>query len=134
MARSEDELAQTESDPSAATSSPAPGLRETLGRYRIERTLGEGGMGVVHAAFDPDLERRVALKVLRTTDEGGEARQRLLREARAMARLTHANVVTVHEVGSASGRDYVAMELIDGDTLAEWLRGGKHDRREIIGA
>src|SRR3954464_8342111 len=121
-----DELARTATAPgsSAGDHDLAAPLGSTLGRYRLERTLGEGGMGVVHAAFDPDLERRVALKVLRTVDGGGEARQRLLREARAMARLTHANVVTVHEVGTAGDRDYVAMELIEGATLADWLRPG----------
>src|SRR5438067_11879709 len=112
-ANSDDELAQTATAAAASAGSgvtPAP-LGATLGRYRLERLLGEGGMGAVHAAFDPDLERRVALKVLRDASRGDDARQRLLREARAMARLTHPNVVTVHEVGSASGRDYVAMGL-----------------------
>jgi hypothetical protein len=90
-------------------------------------------MGVVHAALDPDLERRVALKVLKAADVP-EARQRLLREARAMARLTHPNVVTVHEVGSAGGRDYVAMELIDGSTLEDWLEGERRTTREVVGA
>ncbi len=128
---SDDELARTAT--AAGTSEQASKLGDTLGRYRIERTLGEGGMGVVHAAFDPDLERRVALKVLRGA-ESDEARQRLLREARAMARLTHANVVTVHEVGSASGRDYVALELVVGETLAEWLRAQPRTPDEIVAA
>src|SRR5215813_6125954 len=115
--RSDDELAVTATaagpaKPDGPTTGPSVG--STLGRYRLERELGAGGMGVVHAAFDPDLERRVALKVLRTEDERGEARQRLLREARAMARLAHPNVITVHEVGSAGGRDFVAMELVEG--------------------
>src|SRR5450755_1774629 len=116
-----DDLARTATAVANEQGPTAPTLGATLGRYRLERTLGEGGMGVVHAAFDPDLERRVALKVLRKTDVGGDARQRLLREARAMARLTHENVVVVHEVGTAGDRDYVAMELIDGETLADWL-------------
>ncbi len=133
MAARDDELAHTITDPGSGPAAPAPELGETLGRYRIERTLGEGGMGVVHAAFDPDLERRVALKVLRTA-EGDEARHRLLREARARARLTHPNVVTVHEVGSAHGRDYVAMELVDGETLDEWLRVQPRSAREIVAA
>lgn len=120
--RKSDELARTATAP-GATSAPAgsaEGIGDTLGRYRLERELGAGGMGVVHAAFDPDLERRVALKVLRNAGSG-EARQRLLREARALARVAHPNVVIVHEVGSANGRDYIAMELIEGETLAAWL-------------
>ena len=130
--RKDDELAVTATAPGAKE--PAPELGATLGRYRLERELGAGGMGVVHAAFDPDLERRVALKVLRKSDGGDEARQRLLREARALARLTHTNVVTVHEVGSANGRDFVAMELIEGETLADWMRSAPRDPDEILAA
>src|ERR1044071_2059807 len=92
---------------------------EILGRYRIERELGAGAMGRVHAAVDLDLERRVALKVLRSAAPGPDACERLLREARAMARLAHPNVVTVYDVGATGGRGFVAMELIDGETLAE---------------
>jgi predicted Ser/Thr protein kinase len=132
----DDELARTATAPASSSSPvvPAAPIDSTLGRYRIERELGAGGMGVVHAAFDPDLERRVALKVLRAGGGGDDARQRLLREARAMARLTHPNVVTVHEVGSAGGRDYVAMELVDGETLADWLRAERRPDREILAA
>lgn len=112
---------------------PAPSLGESLGRYRLQQELGAGGMGVVHAALDPDLERRVAIKVLKAAD-APEARQRLLREARAMARLTHPNVVVVHEVGSEGGRDYVAMELIDGGTLEDWVAQERRKPREIVAA
>ena len=129
-----DELAQTATAPGSAASRDTQPLGDTLGRYRLEHRLGEGGMGVVHAAFDPDLERRVALKVLRRTDGTDDARQRLLREARAMARLTHPNVVMVHEVGTAGDRDYVAMELIDGETLADRLRATRRSAREITQA
>ena len=134
--KSNDELAHTvtAAPGSDAARGSAPVLGETLGRYRLENALGEGGMGVVHAAFDPDLERRVALKVLRTTTGGEEARHRLLREARAMARLTHPNVVTVHEVGTAGGRDYVAMELIEGEPLADWLHAAPRKPSEIVAA
>src|SRR5882672_4388632 len=126
---SRDDLARTATAPVSSSVRPEPAevLGASLGRYRLEHELGAGGMGVVHAAFDPDLERRIALKVLRSAS-GDEAQKRLLREARAMARLTHPNVVTVHEVGSANGRDYVAMELIEGETLADWLR--KEQRSE----
>src|SRR5215510_11226576 len=97
---------------------PAPGAR--VGRFVIRARLGEGGMGVVLAADDPDLGRPVALKLVRD-DTAASLRARLLREAQAMARLEHANVVRVFEVGTADGRLYVAMELVDGVTLTRWL-------------
>jgi hypothetical protein len=114
-------------DPTETLTQPdAPSALErvrepTIGRYRIVRLLGQGGMGLVYEALDPDLERRVALKVLRCGVRAAP-RARLVREARAMARLAHPNVVSVHEVASASECDFVAMELVDGDTLAAWLR------------
>jgi predicted Ser/Thr protein kinase len=131
-----DDLGRTATAPVSSTArlEAAESLGSSLGRYRLERELGEGGMGVVHAAFDPDLQRRIALKVLRIAAPSVEAKDRLLREARAMARLAHPNVVTVHEVGTANGRDYVAMELILGDTLADWLRSEKRRSVEIVAA
>src|SRR5262245_27056709 len=121
-----DDLGRTATAPVSSTvREPACVLGGSLGRYRLERELGAGGMGVVHAAFDPDLERRIALKVLRVSVPSTNAKDRLMREARAMARLSHPNVVTVHEVGTANGRDFVAMELIQGETLADWLRAKK---------
>ena len=131
-----DDLGRTATAPISSTGRPEPAeaLGASLGRYRLERELGSGGMGVVHAAFDPDLERRIALKVLRVAAPGLEAKDRLLREARAMARLAHPNVVTVHEVGTANGRDYVAMELIQGETLADWLRAETRRPVEIVAA
>ena len=133
-----DELGRTATAPVATSPAEPAGRIATIGasvgRYRLERELGEGGMGVVHAAFDPDLQRRVALKVLRIAAPSAEAKDRLLREARAMARLAHPNVVTVHEVGTASGRDYVAMELILGETLADWLRSDKRRAADIVAA
>jgi predicted Ser/Thr protein kinase len=119
------------------SSAPSPGHAralapgDQLGRYRIERELGAGGMGLVYAAHDPDLDRRVAIKVLRS-EAGGEARLRLLREARAMAKLSHRNVITVHEVGTAGGVDFVAMELLDGGSLADWLRGERRPAAEVL--
>jgi serine/threonine protein kinase len=131
-----DELARTATEAASATA--GGGARAVfdglVGRYRLEREIGSGAMGVVHAAFDPDLERRVALKVLRVVAPGTEAKDRLLREARAMARLTHPNVVTVHEVGTAGGRDFIAMELIQGETLADWLRSARRRQVDIVAA
>ena len=115
----------------AAQAPGAPGVPTSLGRYTIDGVLGSGAMGIVYAARDPDLDRRIALKVLRGADSSA-ARARLLREARAMARLSHPNVVTVHEVGTADGVDYVAMELIDGTTVAEWARGTPREAGEVL--
>ncbi len=87
-----------------------------LGRFVRLDTLGAGGMGKVYSAWDRQLQRRVAIKILHSDD-----RERSLREAQALARLKHPNVVTVHDVGSWQGVDYIAMELVDGCSLREWL-------------
>jgi len=103
-----------------------------FGRYRIVRRIGSGGMGTVYSAFDPTLDRTVALKVLHDKVESADAKQRLLREAQAMARLSHPNVVTVHDAGMKDGRPYVAMEFVEGYDLRTWLRRETRDWREII--
>jgi predicted Ser/Thr protein kinase len=128
-----DELGRT-ATAAVSSATPAAPCEGLVGRYRLERELGAGAMGVVHAAFDPDLERRIALKVLRVAAPGTEAKDRLLREARAMARLAHPNVVTVHEVGTTNGRDFIAMELIQGETLADWLRASPRPPADIVAA
>jgi tetratricopeptide (TPR) repeat protein len=109
---------------------------DSLGRYFIVDQLGEGGMGVVYKAYDPDLDRKLALKLLHPSlgAAAPEARARLLREARAMARLNHPNVITVHEVGSVADRDFVAMELVDGPTLGEWVGQRKNDAQRGVPA
>ena len=87
-----------------------------VGRYVIEERLGAGGMGVVHAAVDSELHRRVAIKLLRPDSHGvvgSDGRGRLMREARTLARLSHPNVVTVFDVGVHRGHLFVAMELVD---------------------
>ena len=92
-----------------------------MGRYVVRGTLGEGGMGTVLEAVDPGLDRRVALKVLhRELDE--RHTMRLRREAQALAKLSHPNVVQVYEVGEVEGQTFVAMEKIKGLTLREWMR------------
>ena len=109
-------------------SAPAPRLLPrgaTVGRYVILGVVGQGGMGDVYAAYDPELDRRIALKLL---NDGGSAsesqarsRGRLLREARSIARLTHPNVVVVHDAGTIGDRVFIAMEFIEGRTLGGWL-------------
>jgi tetratricopeptide (TPR) repeat protein len=105
-------------------------------RYVTLEMLGAGAMGVVYAAYDHKLHRRVALKLLRA-DEGGargaDARARLLREARALARLSHPNIVVVHDVGTMEDQVFMAMELVAGRTLGAWLRAApRPDRRRIL--
>lgn len=106
-----------------------------VGRYVVLQRLGAGGMGVVYAAYDHELDRKVALKLLNPRDEGSQgeaARVRMLREAQAMARLSHANVVTVHDVGTVEGRLFLAMEFIDGLTCGAWLKKQSRDTAEVV--
>jgi eukaryotic-like serine/threonine-protein kinase len=126
--------ADTGSAPSTRPPGAPPMAGDTIGRYVIERVLGAGGMGVVYAAHDPDLDRKVALKLLHGAGSttGAEARTRLLREARAMAKVNHPNVITVYEVGTAGGIDFVAMELIEGTNGADWLRKTKRTQPAIL--
>lgn len=124
------------SAPSGDAGAPPLVRGASVGRYIVLHALGSGGMGIVFAAYDPELDRRVALKVLssqvldRTNPR--QARQRLLREARAAARLSHPNVVTVHDVGSLGDRLFVAMELVEGPTLGEWLRAERRPAAEVL--
>jgi tetratricopeptide (TPR) repeat protein len=101
----------------------------SLGRYIVLDRIGEGGMGAVYSAYDPDLNRRLAIKVMTVADANG--RGRLLREAQAMAKLSHTNVISVFDVGSHDDGVFVAMELIEGTTLREW-RAPERSWREIL--
>ncbi len=103
-----------------------------VGRYTVLRHLGEGGMGQVLEAFDPELDRRVALKLLRVGRGGTAANQRLLREAQVMARISHPHVVQVYDAGLAGDRVFLAMELVRGRTLRQWLAAGPRPWREIL--
>ncbi|HYH95058.1 serine/threonine-protein kinase, partial [Hyalangium sp.] len=94
----------------------------TLSRYVVLERIGHGAMGVVYAAYDPQLDRQVALKLLRPKGRQlEELRLRLLREAQALARLSHPNVVAVHDVGTAEDVVFLALELVEGASLADWL-------------
>ncbi len=101
----------------------------TVGRYVIGELLGAGAMGRVYSAWEPELDRRVALKLL--VAPGAGARERVVREAQAMARLDHPNVVGVHEVGTAVEGVYVAMELVDGTTLRAWAEPARPWREAV---
>jgi serine/threonine protein kinase len=113
---------------------PAP---VRIGRFEVRGRLGEGGLGVVYAGRDPALDRPVALKLLRRDaarsmpGEDEAERRRMLREARMMARLSHPNVVTVHEVGEHEGRVFLAMELVEGQTLRAWTAAASRTWREV---
>jgi len=118
-------------DEQTASSSPAESearrligrMPERLGRYRLIERLGSGAMGVVYSARDDALARKVAIKVLlRGATADPQALRRLAREAQAMARIAHPNVVVVHEVGEGDGLLFVAMEMVDGVTLDQWCR------------
>jgi eukaryotic-like serine/threonine-protein kinase len=115
------ELADTVSQ-DGAVPGPAP-ERARIGRYRVIHRLGEGGMGVVWEAIDPELERRVAIKVLRDTRSVAPGDARLRREAQALAKLTHPNVVSVYDINAdAEGELYIVMQLVEGTTLAGALK------------
>lgn len=117
------------------------GSRARIGRYRVLRVLGEGGMGIVYAGYDDELARAVAIKLLRGggSSASTSGRGRMRREAQAMAQLSHPNVVQIYDVGEDDGELYLAMELVRGQTLDAWLaeqgparlRGQRW--REIVG-
>jgi len=96
-----------------------------IGRYRVEQELGHGGMGTVYRAFDTQLRRDVALKVLPPEHhEDPRWQHHLLHEARAASALNHPNIITVHEIGSDAGVDFIAMELVEGKPLRQIIPPG----------
>jgi serine/threonine protein kinase len=109
---------------------PTPGAAGRLGRYRILHRLGQGGMGVVFAAEDESLGRRVAVKTIAEPDES--ARKRFRREARAAAGVNHPNVCQVYEIGEDGGQLFIAMELLEGESLTDRLARGPLPTAEAI--
>jgi tetratricopeptide (TPR) repeat protein/predicted Ser/Thr protein kinase len=95
----------------------------SVGRYVVLSKVGAGGMGVVYAAYDPELDRRVALKLVLAKRPAARevGTTRLQREAQAMAKLAHPNVITVHDVGVFQGQVFIAMEFVEGETLSDWM-------------
>ncbi len=136
-------LAISESDTAAAPTHPrlAPAgdeltVGQLVGRFVILNRLGAGGMGIVYAAYDPELDRKVALKLIRpglhSADDAPGLQMRLVREAQSMARVAHPNVAAVYDVGRHGEQVFVAMELIDGETLARWLSRTPRSTAEIV--
>jgi len=116
-------VAPLPSGPAIPSSGRRLSPRSSVGRYLVLSPVGEGGMGIVYAAYDPELHRRVALKLMRPP-RGGQASPgdsvRLMREARLMAKLAHPNVVAVHDVGLFEDQVFLAMEFVEGCTLRAW--------------
>lgn len=96
-------------------------LPEHIGRFQVEALLGRGGMGEVYKAFDPTLQRTVAVKTVRPDIDRPEYLDRLMREAQACARLSHPHIVTVFEAGQIDGIVYIAMEYLQGENLSQVL-------------
>jgi tetratricopeptide (TPR) repeat protein len=121
--------------PRAESERPAMSFErgQAIGRFMVLGALGSGGMGEVYAAYDPELDRRVAVKVLRAkltdADKGASL---LLREAQATAKLQHPNVVVVYDVGTVDERVFIAMELLEGQTAKTWLRSRRPGWREVL--
>ena len=107
-----------------------------IGRYEVHERLGAGAMGLVYRGVDPELGRRVAIKLVRPELRGSvdlnAGQDRLLREAKAMAKVSSPNVVTVYDAGAYGEQVYVAMELVDGTTLRDWIAGGPRPWRAVI--
>ena len=112
--------------PRAADAADAAERPFCVGRFVVLDVVGAGGMGLVYAAYDPELDRKIAVKVVRAAAFAGlrasVGQSQLMREAQAMARLSHPNVVTVHDVGTVGDAVFIAMEFVEGVTLRTWLQ------------
>lgn len=126
---------QAEPGFAAETAAVVPSDQLRIDRYTVLYPLGRGGMGVVYAAYDPKLDRNVALKLLPTRRAKHQrSKQRLIREARALAKLSHPHVVQVHDVGEYRETIYIAMELVEGHPLSQWsMKTPRPSWRDILG-
>jgi predicted Ser/Thr protein kinase/tetratricopeptide (TPR) repeat protein len=111
---------------------PAPPPADRYGRFQVVDQLGEGGMGVVYKAYDPELGRLVAIKRVRDPERTAGGAARLVREAQAAAKVVHPNVVAVFDVGQVGDDVFIAMEYVDGWRLREWLAAARRGQREIL--
>ncbi|HSC75176.1 MAG TPA: serine/threonine-protein kinase [Pseudomonadales bacterium] len=115
--------------PASSPINSSPRLRQHLGRYRIERELGRGAMGIVYLGFDPKISRQVAIKTLQykqfSASELPAVKERFFREAAAAGKLRHPNIVTIYDVGEESDLAYIAMDYVEGDSLAAHIRKGQ---------
>src|SRR3954464_14744281 len=106
--------------------------RDSIGRYAVTGMLGEGGMGVVYAAFDDRLGRPVAIKMIKAAVAETEARDRFRREARAAASVNHPAICQLYEIGEQNGELYLAMELLQGESLATRIGRGAIAATEVV--
>jgi serine/threonine-protein kinase len=131
----EETLEAAGSSPSQGSSSRELARGAAVGRYIVLSLLGRGGMGEVYAAYDPELDRRVAVKLLHAARRSEGARVRLAREARALAKLSHPNVVQIYDVGEHEGDVFLAMELVPGESFEAWCAGTPRPTwREVLDA
>src|SRR5262249_5524174 len=110
-----------------------PMIGQTLGHYRIESKLGEGGMGVVYRAFDTHLDRPVAIKVLRAEATASpERKRRFVQEAKAASALNHPNIIHIYDISSSDGTDFIAMEFVLGKTLDQLIGKSRLPLRDAL--
>jgi len=127
-------MSEASANPEHGTATLARGA--SIGRYVVLGLVGRGGMGEVYAAYDPELDRKVAVKLLRVKPGAGvsltEGRQRTLREAQAIARLSHPNVVVVFDVGTFEEKVFIAMEFVEGHTAGFWTQSQARTWQETL--
>jgi serine/threonine protein kinase/tetratricopeptide (TPR) repeat protein len=106
----------------------------TIGRFQVITLVGKGGMGEVYSAYDPELDRTVAIKLLRAgkNSDSDEGRARMMREAQATARVSHPNVVIVYDAGTFQERVFIAMEFVEGHTLGYWIHARTRSWPEVL--
>jgi len=125
-------LKRPASPPTSAVTPPSSGTPQRIGHYAITGTLGQGGMGIVYSARDERLGRTVALKTMTSLAGDETARKRFWREARAAASVNHPNICQLYEIGEENGELFIAMELLEGESLAERLRRGPLNVSEAL--